>query len=606
MLNKNNVRITAVNKYQSNIQCYIHEVRYDRVVNQLKEDWNSVVWKGFHRFYKFEFNKVARKNIPLDSDFINFAKAYIKDLYSYGRRKEHDWSMSVLKVLEFILLKKTGSAKIFNCSNYIFDECIKFFKAEYSEQTVFSLSKELKTLEVFIRENDFADLGYIEWKNPIKKPQKKEQKNYTVDLFGQDKLPDIESILAIVKIFAKDDNSLCDRDIFTTSIIALLLCAPSRISEILALPADCEVWEKDSEGVERYGIRFFSAKGYEGDIKWISSSMVPVAMKAISRLKSLSSNARKIALHLEKKGNVYRNYLPYDVASDKLLRAEEVCMVLGYQNLSNKMAKKRLCSLKLNDFKLSSIDYTYSLDSLMEILEACKPENFPWYDYAKKIKYSNALCLLNKNQLIEKFPTNSIIVNKPDYNLINNDLRDNSSERNLMRNIFQRHSLTGADNRKLFLKTHQIRHLINTVAQISGMSEADIARWSGRQCIAQNDVYDHTPSANMIKEVVMSQAMNKVQEIIPTKFIANYKFDIEKELNGSILVSKYGYCKHNYAFSPCQYYPVTDSGFEVEGIERIRKMICSISENDFINGNIGAEKWFDFHKKIINNGGCYG
>jgi hypothetical protein len=38
------------------------------------------------------------------------------------------------------------------------------------------------------------------------------------------------------------------------------MCAPGRISEILSLPADCEITEKDDKGIERYGLRFFQQR----------------------------------------------------------------------------------------------------------------------------------------------------------------------------------------------------------------------------------------------------------------------------------------------------------------------------------------------------------
>lgn len=87
------------------------------------------------------------------------------------------------------------------------------------------------------------------------------------------------------------------------------MCAPSRISEILALPADCEIVEQDKDGVEHYGLRFYSGKGYGADIKWIPTVMVPVAQKAVSRLRRLSANARAIALWHEKI-QLFLDYLP--------------------------------------------------------------------------------------------------------------------------------------------------------------------------------------------------------------------------------------------------------------------------------------------------------
>ncbi|EBP5923561.1 hypothetical protein AA539_25350, partial [Salmonella enterica] len=84
-------------------------------------------------------------------------------------------------------------------------------------------------------------------------------------------------------------------DIFTSSIFALLLCAPSRISEIMLLEEDCEVIVEDSNGISRYGLRFLSLKGFGYNTKWIPDCMVPVASKAIMRLKKLTRNARVVS-----------------------------------------------------------------------------------------------------------------------------------------------------------------------------------------------------------------------------------------------------------------------------------------------------------------------
>ena len=96
-------------------------------------------------------------------------------------------------------------------------------------------------------------------------------------------MPNSIALEALAEIFA--NNPTDERDIFTTSVFAMLMSAPSRITEILSLPVDCEYMEVDRDGVERYGSRFFSGKGFEGDIKWIPTAMVSVAKEAISRIR---------------------------------------------------------------------------------------------------------------------------------------------------------------------------------------------------------------------------------------------------------------------------------------------------------------------------------
>ena len=54
------------------------------------------------------------------------------------------------------------------------------------------------------------------------------------------------------------------------------MCSQSDIGDF-GTSCDCEITETDSNGVERYGLRFYSLKGYGADIKWIPDVMVPVA-----------------------------------------------------------------------------------------------------------------------------------------------------------------------------------------------------------------------------------------------------------------------------------------------------------------------------------------
>ncbi|MCZ5510176.1 hypothetical protein O5475_05550 [Escherichia coli] len=158
------------------------------------------------------------------------------------------------------------------------------------------------------------------------------------------KLPDETALNAMAEIFSLPDEALSCRDIFTTSIFALLMCAPSRISEILALPCDCEITETDSNGVERYGLRFYSLKGYGADIKWIPDVMVPVARRAIERLKKLSKNAREFAQWVEENPSTFfrRDSLP-ETGENEILKPWQICEGLGY-NLERKNGNVKFLS----------------------------------------------------------------------------------------------------------------------------------------------------------------------------------------------------------------------------------------------------------------------
>jgi hypothetical protein len=66
-------------------------------------------------------------------------------------------------------------------------------------------------------------------------------------------------------------------------------------------------------------------------------------------------------------------------------------------------------------------------------------------------------------------------------------------------NLFKRHGYINEDGIPYSIKTHQLRHLLNTFSQINGMDEFSIARWSGRKLISQNVSYDHRSHLQMTK-----------------------------------------------------------------------------------------------------------
>ncbi|HCK2569174.1 TPA: hypothetical protein NY587_005185, partial [Escherichia coli] len=258
------------------------------------------------------------------------------------------------------------------------------------------------------------------------------------------------------------------RDIFTTSIFALLMSAPWRISEVINLRYDCEVLQRSEDGVARYGLRYIGAKGYGEDIKWIPSVMQPIVKEALRRLRVLSKNARFVASILEdiiENRKAERTLLNKDLG-DKIIRLYKM--------------RDKTSLVKMND-----------VQNMASLLESKKPKGFPFINGNKSFKYSDMLCLLNKDQLHAIKQTSIFEIYMPNPTFFRMDFYSNrdGEQPNRWGNIFQRHGLSEQQN--YHLKTHQIRHLINTLAQRGGLSDIDIAKWSGRTHVKQNRVYDH-------------------------------------------------------------------------------------------------------------------
>ncbi|QLL92807.1 DNA-binding protein [Pectobacterium carotovorum] len=506
----------------------------------LVTSWESNVWKKLYRFNKLNMKNNLNSKEPLDDCFIDFAKAYMLHVHSFNKAKSKIITLSMLKIVEFVLLKSHMKADIIHCDNFVFNECARLATEKYSKSRAVGVGKELEKLSIFLNENRMTNSSYLFWVNPLRYKTTQTWSGYDLSLEGHEKLPDIKSVIAIAEIFSKDDKQLSLRDIFTASVLTLLMCAPGRISEILSLPADCEITEKDSKGIQRYGLRFFSAKGYEGDIKWIPTAMIPVAKKAISRLLHLSHQARSLARQFE--GN--------------------------------------------------------HSDVLVNRLKENIPEDFPWYDAEKNIKYSNALCLLNEGQLCKNKAVRLDKLFRPNNSFFISDIIDSEYIKGEF-NIFKRHGYLNKDESPYLLRTHQLRHLLNTFAQINGMDEFSIARWSGRKFISQNVSYDHRTHLQMsklIREEKSSEVINN-HRIKQIPVVDLNEFD---SLNsGAILITQYGGCKHAYAFEPCRYYPFKESGMGNERLSKIHNKIIERTRYDKNDGNINAEKWYEFQEKII-------
>ncbi|HBR2370886.1 TPA: integrase, partial [Klebsiella pneumoniae] len=126
-------------------------------------------------------------------------------------------------------------------------------------------------------------------------------------------------------------------------------------------------------------LRFYSLKGYGADIKWIPDVMVPVARRAIERLKKLSKNAREFAQWVEENPSTFfrRDSLP-ETGENEILKPWQICEGLGY-NLERKSGNVKF----LSGVSFYNSQKSYTMNSLWEIILSRLPESFPWYDKNK-------------------------------------------------------------------------------------------------------------------------------------------------------------------------------------------------------------------------------
>ena len=100
-----------------------------------------------------------------------------------------------------------------------------------------------------------------------------------------------DELAAIAQAF---DKAISPREEVITSLLALLCCVPARIEELLDLPVNCDVSLDPGQGFKA-GLRWWPKKGGSPQVKWVPDAMLPIARKALDRIKLHTSPARCLA-----------------------------------------------------------------------------------------------------------------------------------------------------------------------------------------------------------------------------------------------------------------------------------------------------------------------
>jgi hypothetical protein len=595
-----------------NLHEFIRMCRDDLTVFGASLNWDDVAWPKACNFTKLgAHSRGFEESDKMDDVFIDFAKAYFR--YQQGHKPTETKNESkALRVIEAALLQVQGNANISGINVSVLDEATLLAKNHYSQIAAYHCGRELQRLATFTSEKHLIPAHVGTWKSSIKKPSDVTIRTGLKAKAIQDKkLPHQDVLDALAEIFA--NNPTNPKDIFTTSVFAMTMCAPVRISEILELPDDCEVECVDSKGETQYGWRFFSAKGFEGDIKWIPHVMVPIAKEAVSRIRNLTAEARKLALWIEKFPNKpYRHAACPNVADDAPLTPFQACAYLGLVNET-----PTACHSSLKSAKLSTENGDHSLNRLWQYAMLRQPKELPWLSKKKKIKYGNALFCMTRNLIGSQRGTSPVILWAPTNNIFNNDLSPRISESTQNhQSIFDRCGYKTKDGERIKATSHQARHLISTLANRGGLSQEMIAKWAGRADPKQNRVYNHESEWEIIAK---AEALDTSLSLFgPAGEISQHIPVTTQEVNlmerGALHASLYGVCSHDFIMSPCgkfrdclnceEHICIKGSdGVSVERLERMKALLAQV-EIDFLaakvglaEGYSGADRWYESHEK---------
>lgn len=476
----------------------------------------------------------------LDADIIHFAKAYVRYQQGHNPTKLKN-EFKAIRCIEKALLAVKGKADITLVDQLVMDVAGEVAR-EY-EATSYQAGVSLVKLVEFLNESRIV-FNEITWRNPISKPKEMDRTDAEGKRKRAEKLPEDHWLEAMAEMFANDLVGARDR--FTTSIFALLMCAPSRVTEVQDLPVNCLYTDIDGKGVERLGLRFYAGKGYGADIKWIPTIFTDVATEAVRRLTELSTAGRELAKWYEDYSDkFYRHENCPNVPDDHPLTNDQACMALGISlgagRLDSYFAKYKPYQV------LKKKGESLTLAFLNEYCHSQLPDGWPWKNRERNIKYSAALCCFRAHEFHSEFSPSSIKLWVPGKSTFTTDLNFIDGQE---RSIWTRHGYKNPDGSEISMTSHQVRHFLNTVAQRGQLGQLDIARWSGRANIHQNAVYNHMSDEEYV-ELARNAGVGGVLEKIKANMPVTLE-DLEAVGDGIAHVNEYGFCVHDYSMLPCQ------------------------------------------------------
>ncbi|HIF9509480.1 integrase [Photobacterium damselae subsp. damselae] len=329
------------------------------------------------------------------------------------------------------------------------------------------------------------------------------------------------------------------------------------------------------------GLKWYSGKDFGHAHKWIPSCMYGVVEAAIARLQKQSEPARKFAKLLEDIPDFPRHDLCPDVPEDQPLTMDEVAMALGldlsdYGDISDKENRKKWHSSRHSLLKRKGVerkDYVVTLRELNAILRNDLPEGFPYIPFKKgnghvKVKWSEALyagfanCFSTQKLTI---PTELYI---PSINALNEDLeptRKKSRKTGELLtgtpSVFQR---WGHGDFKI--TSHQMRHMLDTMAAVNGMESEQRANWAMRSDPRHNRYYDHTTPEEYGADFIEDQEADLASKgLISNPATGTTQIQVQiatprtlQELNTKAALTahtnEFGMCVTSYMAEPCTKY----------------------------------------------------
>ena len=604
-----------------NLIGFIESCRNDLTVFGVDLDFEANIWdvtealslKGMGKKRErlvFSTLQTATDRSPnwMADPFRQFAKAYMRYMHGFRPTKIVGFRLAALRALEAALSEGGLPPDPVRADALVLNRAAQMVVDRYSEAAAYRIGGQLEMTAEFLTDNRLTVVP-TRWRNPIKRPRDAVRVGKEFDERRQEKMPTAAVLDALPKVFRLATEPV---DVIVSSVAAILCSAPDRINEVLILPDLCEVHQSAGNGkAEAYGLRWWPAKGADPMVKWIVPSMASVVEEAIGKIRSVTQEARQIAKWYEvHPGEIYLHDDVRHLRSVEWLTMDEVAEIIGLANSNSAHAWCKGHGVKpVTHEKSKQVRFV----DIEAAVVAMLPAGFPFLEKETGLKYSDALLVVLTNQLHAQRGTCRCMIELISINQINSGLGGRAEHG--FNSIFTRLGFTEPDGSPIKVTTHQFRHYLNTLAQVGGMSQLDIAKWSGRKDIRQNAAYDHVTPDQMLQKIRdavgdESQMFGPLAEIPKKVLIPRDEF--ARLRIPTAHTTDLGFCVHDYTMSPCQLHRdcihcedlVCVKGDEEktmrlrQNLEEARELLRK-AEFALAEGYAGGDRWLVHHQSAV-------
>lgn len=499
--------------------------------------------------------------VPMEEPFKSFAKAYIRYKQSERQVTSVGDKMVTVKTLHDALCNVYSDVNVIKTDGLVQDEIVTLLNARYPKSDkLFRFGGQLEILFEFLSQKGIAP-NLPDWRNPWKRPKSKAEGTDDESREWQaERCPSQHQMLALADVFAR---ATTPQDLYWSSVIALLMFAPSRGSELSHLTIHSL---HEDEG--RLGVRWFSQKGFDFTIKWVPTCLENMVRQAFERLLTIGQPARDAAkFAFENPGRFFRHpkcITPEMFPENKPLNALEFAHAMDFSALTIQRLKDK--TKQYDSITAWNMLGAHQVKWIMAIRENGNPnysqlaqkvlndyatEHWPNLPKMNRPVWE-ALLLIRDNEFHAEHQPKSFSWIMPDVNQLNDQLNQRPLK-NPIPTIFQRFGIKDEDGSEIKMTSHQMRVWLSTNAERGGMDSWRLAQWAGRARIEDNKHYDLRTQEERDAQVnALLQLEHRPTALEAIKLNQPVAYvDLGLNRIGIADVTEYGFCVHDYAMSPC-------------------------------------------------------